>query len=61
MQNLDVEDLSNEFEASPRVVRRFLREHTPKGDRPGRGHRWEIPEDEFPQLKKLYTEWSDVA
>lgn len=54
---MNVNELSEELEAEPRQVRQFLREHTPKPERPGRGHRWEVDPTQFQHLKKKFMDW----
>lgn len=54
---MNVNELSEELEAEPRQVRQFLRENTPKPERPGRGHRWEVDPQGFQNLKRKFREW----
>lgn len=54
---MNVTELSEELDAEPRQVRQFLRENTPKPERPGRGHRWEVNPQTFGTLKKKFQEW----
>lgn len=59
-QTINVTELSEMLETSPRTARKFLRSHYPVEVQPGKGGRWSIKKAEVRTLKKKFQEWSDT-
>jgi hypothetical protein len=57
MATLTVTELSNELEATPRMVRKFLRSITPVEEQPGKGGRWSIQKAQVRTLKKKFEDF----
>lgn len=53
-------DLAETFHTSDKLVRKFLRDVTDEGSRPGRGSRWVLPGNkrELNRLTKQFQDWS---
>lgn len=46
----------------PKTARRFLREVTPRDERPGKGKRWTLPDkgQNLTQLKRQFRKWAST-
>lgn len=60
MEMITPKELAERFGTDQKLIRKFLREVTPEGARPGRGSRWAIPGNkrEMTRLTKQFEEWS---
>lgn len=53
-------ELAEQLHTDPKVLRKFLREVTPREAQPGRGHRWELPAGKrnMTRLQKQFDVWA---
>lgn len=56
-QALNVNELAEQLDTTPRIARKFLRSVTPVEEQPGKGGRWSIPKSKARSLKKAFTEF----
>lgn len=56
-QALNVTELSEQLDTTPRIARKFLRSVTPVEEQPGKGGRWSIPKAKVRSLKKAFTDY----
>ena len=56
MATLSPKDLAEAWDSDPKTVRRFLRSLA--SDRPGKGGRWTIQEDDVPALTEAFEDWN---
>jgi hypothetical protein len=54
MAKINVKELSEELDTTPRMARKFLRSVTPLEEQPGKGGRWEIQKAQVRGLKKKF-------
>ena len=60
MATINVRDLSEELDTSPRVARKFLRSITPVENQPGKGGRWNIEKRDLRSLKKKFLTFAET-
>lgn len=56
-QALNVTELAEQLDTTPRIARKFLRSVTPLEEQPGKGGRWSIPKAKTRSLKKAFMEF----
>jgi hypothetical protein len=54
MATINVKELSEQLDTTPRMARKFLRATTPLEEHPGKGGRWEIRQAQVRGLKKKF-------
>lgn len=57
MATINVKELAEELDSTPRMTRKFLRHITPTDDQPGKGGRWSIQKAQVRGLKKKFLEF----
>ena len=55
MATINVQELAETLETSPRTARKFLRSVTPVENQPGKGGRWQIEKKDLRSLKKQFA------
>ena len=56
---LNVKDLADKLDTTPRTARKFLRAVTEKDDQPGKGGRWQIAGKDVRGLTAKFKTWQD--
>lgn len=56
---LNVTELAETLETTPRTARKFLRSITPVEEQPGKGGRWQIKKADVRSLTKKFATWQD--
>jgi len=56
---LNVKELAEKLDTTPRTARKFLRHVTPVEDQPGKGGRWEIAGKDVRSLTKKFADYQD--
>lgn len=59
MATINVTELAEKLETTPRTARKFLRAVTEKDDQPGKGGRWSIEKGQVRSLTKKFQTWQD--
>lgn len=59
MATLNVKELSEELDTTPRMTRKFLRATYPLEEQPGKGGRWEIQKSQVRGLKKKFQTFTE--
>lgn len=59
MATLNVKELSEQLETTPRTARKFLRSITPVEDQPGKGGRWQIQKAQVRSLRKKFEAFQE--
>lgn len=59
MATLNITELSEQLDTTPRTARKFLRAVTDKEDQPGKGGRWQIEKRDVRGLVKKFQTWQD--
>ena len=54
---LNVKELAETLDTTPRIARKFLRHVTPVEDQPGKGGRWEIAGKDVRSLTKKFADY----
>ena len=54
MAQINIKELAETLETSPRTTRKFLRSVTPKDEQPGKGGRWSIEKRDIRGLQKKF-------
>lgn len=56
---MNTNEFAEKVHADQKVVRKFLREVTPRDSHPGRGHRWELPttKRDLNKLTAQFEKW----
>lgn len=55
MATINITELSEKLETTPRTTRKFLRSIKPVEEQPGKGGRWQIQKAEVRSLKKQFA------
>lgn len=56
---LNVTELAETLDTTPRTARKFLRSITPVEEQPGKGGRWQIKKADVRSLTKKFKEYQD--
>lgn len=59
MATINISTLAETLDATPRTVRKFMRDVTPTEEHPGKGARWTIEKREVRSLKSKFARWSE--
>lgn len=59
MATINVTELAEKLETTPRTARKFLRSITPVEDQPGKGGRWSIEKGQVRTLTKKFKDYQD--
>ncbi len=59
MATINIQELSEALNTTPRTARKFLRSVTPVEDQPGKGSRWQIEKRQVRTLKKQFEEYTE--
>lgn len=58
MATINIQELAETLETTPRTARKFLRSVTPADEQPGKGGRWNIEKRQVRSLKKQFQEFN---
>ena len=56
---LNVTELAETLDTTPRIARKFLRSVTPVEDQPGKGGRWQIKKADVRSLTKKFNDFKE--
>lgn len=59
MATLNIAELAETLDATPRTTRKFMRDVTPEDAHPGKGGRWAIEKREVRSLKSKFSKWAE--
>jgi len=59
MATINVTELAEKLETTPRTARKFLRSITPVEEQPGKGGRWSIQKAQVRSLTKKFQDYQD--